>query len=104
MQNKVKEFNEKIMVAHEETMPVSARLLDIESEIGELAKEYLKATNYGTTNFGLSLDFEEEFGDVLYALLSLANETGIDCEKSLNVVLNKLESRLKKKNDIGSGR
>ena len=49
MQEKVKEFNEQI--SHREAMPPEARLLDINSELGELAKEYLKATNYGTKDF-----------------------------------------------------
>ena len=50
MQNKVKEFNE-IRICHKESMPIYARLLDIESELGELSKEYLKGSSYGTKIF-----------------------------------------------------
>ena len=77
MQEKVKNFNDNLSI-HKTPMPVSARLLDISSELGELNKEFLKATKYGTQNFEVTEDFILEYGDVLYALLSLANETNID--------------------------
>ena len=103
MQNKVKIFN-KNRTCHKEPMSVSARILDIESEIGELSKEYLKSTNYGSKEFTMTADFKEEFGDVLYAILSLADETGINGEECLDIALNKLKLRMKQKNTMGSGR
>ena len=103
MEKKVKEFNEYIKEKRWE-MPVHARLLDIESEIGELAKEYLKSSSYGTTDFALSDDFKEEFGDVLYALISLAGELNISCEECVDIALNKLKMRMQEKNNLGSGR
>ena len=39
--------------AHKKPMPVYARILDIQSELGELAKEYLKHSRYGTVDFDL---------------------------------------------------
>ena len=90
MQQKVKNFNEA-MPCHTKPMPASARLLDIASEIGELSKEVLKASRYGTEDFKVTEDFEMEFGDVLYSLLSLANETGIDSEKALDKILTKYQ-------------
>ena len=92
MQNKVKVFNDN-RICHKKPMPVYARLCDISSEMGELMKEYLKASYYGTSEFVLTPDFEEEFGDVLYALLSLANETNINSEECLDIVLNKMQER-----------
>ena len=62
MQNLVKDFNDK-KSCHKDPMPVYARLMDIESEIGELEKEYLKSSNYGTKDFEVTDDFKEEFGD-----------------------------------------
>lgn len=103
MQYKVKVFNDN-RTCHKKPMPVYARLCDISSEMGELIKEYLKASHYGTSEFVLTPDFEEEFGDVLYALLSLANETNINCEKSLDIVLKKLQDRMNKNSTMGSGR
>jgi hypothetical protein len=43
MQNKVSEFNSK-RNCHLKPMPVAGRILDIESELGELGKEYLKCS------------------------------------------------------------
>ena len=85
-------------------MPVSERVLDIQSELGELAKEVLKATNYGTTEFNPTEEFELEFGDVLYSLLSLGTECGLDAEKALNAVLEKYKKRITEKKSMGSGK
>ena len=101
MQNKVKDFNAK-KDCHLKPMPPYARLLDIESEIGELAKEYLKGSKYGTKEFELKDDFLLEFGDVLYSLLSLANELEIDAEKALNLVIEKYKLRIESNGDMGS--
>ena len=101
MQNKVKNFNK---IKTFEPMPAFARLLDIQSELGELAKEYLKSSNYGAGKFKLSDDFKEEFGDVLYSLLSLADELEFNSEECLDFVLTKMKSRMEKNGNLGSGR
>ena len=101
MQNLVKEFNETKM-CHRKKMPESARMLDVQSELGELSKEILKSTNYGTADFSVTEDFEMEFGDVLYSLFSLACETGIDSKSCLEKVLKKYSDRIDKKNSMGS--
>lgn len=102
MQQKVKNFNQK-RDSYATPMPVSARLCDIQSEMGELAKEYLKATDYGTKEFTLTQDFELEFGDVLYSLLSLANETSVDANACLDKILDKYQKRIDKNKTLGSG-
>lgn len=101
MQDKVKKFNQNKGV-HEKPMPVNARLLDISSELGELNKEYLKSSSYGTKKFLMSENFKMEFGDVLYSLLSLANETNIDANECLDMALNKYNDRIKNKKSMGS--
>lgn len=103
MQKKVLEFNES-MPCHKKPMPVSARVLDIQSEVGELAKEVLKNSKYGTAEFKKDENFEMEMGDILYSLLSLANETKIDIEIALEKVLDKYKKRIENKKDMGSGR
>lgn len=50
MQNKVKIFN-KNRTCHKKQMPTFARILNIQSEMGELAKSYLKNSKYGTKDF-----------------------------------------------------
>ncbi len=99
MQQKVKNFNES---NKREPLSVYARLLDIASELGELAKEYLKSSDYGKAEFELDDEFKLEFGDVLYCLMSLANEVGIDAEEQLDKVLAKYQARIDKKNSMGS--
>lgn len=101
MQQKVKDFNDK-KDYHKKPMPIYARLLDTQSEMGELAKEFLKNTNYGTKQFELSQDFLMEYGDVLYCVLSLANELNIDANKCLEMAICKYQKRLDKKQNIGS--
>lgn len=62
----------------------------------------LKASKYSTLPFVKNEEFENEFGDVLYNLLSLANETNIDVDKVLNKAIEKYEKRLLAKNNMGS--
>ena len=79
-------------------------MLDIQSELGELSKEYLKSTDYDTKKFALTKDFKMEFGDVIYSMLSLANEVGLSSQECLDMVLEKYQSRIDKNNSFGSGR
>ena len=101
MQEKVKEFN-KAKNVHINPMPTHARLLDIQSELGELAKEYLKHSSYGTSEFELNDDFILEYGDVLYSFLSLADELNIDSKFALDKVINKYKARIEKHGSMGS--
>ncbi len=101
MQKKVKEFNEAL-TCHKKRMPESARLLSVVSECGELAKTLLKNSRYGTQDLVITDDFKMEFGDILYNLLSLANEIGIDADVCLNMALEKYKARQQIKNDLSS--
>ncbi len=101
MQQKVKKFNDNKKV-HTVPVPVYARLLNIQSEVGELTKEYLKNLKYGTKPFQLKDEFKLEFGDVLYCLFSLANELEIDSKECLNQALKKYQARIDKKQTMGS--
>ena len=102
MQKRVNDFNLS-KGCHTKQMPVYARIMDIQSELGELAKEYLKQSKYGTQEFELTNEFKMEYGDVLYSLLSLANELNIDAKQSVDFVLEKYSNRIKKNNNMGSG-
>jgi len=83
---------------------IAARTLDLVSEIGEIAKEVLKGSNYGEIEFKKTEDWENEIGDVLFSLICLANQTGVNLENSLNTALEKYEKRFESKGDVGSGR
>jgi NTP pyrophosphatase (non-canonical NTP hydrolase) len=83
---------------------VHARLLDLVSEVGELSKEVLKATNYGHTSFRPPDGWTGELGDVCFSLICLANSTGVDLEAALDEALHKYRQRLALGDDPRSGR
>jgi NTP pyrophosphatase (non-canonical NTP hydrolase) len=90
MQEKVARFE----LAHQSSAPAPARLLDLASEVGELAKEMLKSTAYGRLVFETSSDWESEMGDVLYSLVALANVTEVDLDHALDGALEKYAKRI----------
>jgi NTP pyrophosphatase (non-canonical NTP hydrolase) len=83
--------------------PVHARVLDLVSEVGELAKEILKVTSYGRDSFRPTEQWSGELADILFSLTCVANSTGVDLETALNEALDKYEGRLAQKGDAGSG-
>ncbi len=72
------------------------RMLDVLSELGEVAKEILKATNYGANEFEWRDEIKSELGDLFFSLLTLANELDVPLDEALDEVLQKYERRLKK--------
>lgn len=84
--------------------PVQSRLLDLVSEVGELSKEVLKATNYGHEPFVPRREWADEVGDVLFSLICLSNSTEVNLEEALQGALDKYRQRLGFRGDAGSGR
>lgn len=78
------------------------RLLDVVSELGELAKEALEASRYGRRKFKPTPAWRDEFGDVAFALLCLANSTGVDFEAAVQAALKKYARRLRRRGAAGS--
>jgi NTP pyrophosphatase (non-canonical NTP hydrolase) len=64
-------------------MPVEHSTIDLAAEVGELGKEILLSTDYGTKPFAATANLEAEFGDVFYALIGLANELQVDLDQAL---------------------
>ena len=100
-QAKVIAFTDRYAAQMAKTAPYAA--LDLASEVGELAKLVLSATNYGRQPDRLELvnldpavrdRFADEIGDVLYSLLDLANLVGVDASQALAGALAKYEARL----------
>ena len=79
-----------------------ARIADIQSELGELSKELLKATAYGEKDLTLNDDIKMEFGDTLFAILALAKELNINPDKCLDEALAKYRRRLALTGNIGN--
>jgi|SRR5581483_1012909 NTP pyrophosphatase (non-canonical NTP hydrolase) len=80
--------------AHQLEHDPATRLLDLVSETGEVAKEMLKATQYGAQAFSSADAWRDEMGDVFFALVCLANETGVNLETALQLAIAKYEHRL----------
>ncbi|MBN2324036.1 MAG: nucleotide pyrophosphohydrolase [Spirochaetes bacterium] len=95
----VADFNDK----HGLRMDARVCLLDLISETGELAKEFLTLTGYGKAGFIKGNGWTKELGDLSYSLLSLAHETGTDLDNALQRALSKYEKRIKKGQNPGSG-
>ena len=73
---------------------VESRLLDLVSEVGELAKDALAGTVYGAQQFTPGEAWFDEIGDVCFSLLCLADITGVDLDDALVSALDKYRSRL----------
>ncbi len=97
IQDKVREFVRK----HDLDTSSEVRMLDLASEVGELAKELLKTTNYGKSEDKAKLS-ADELGDVLFSLICLANTQEIDLGEALEKTLSKYEKRIKHKNNPSS--
>ena len=94
LQQKVQQFNQKNMML----APIEHRVLDTVSELGEVAKEILKMTDYGKKSLVYNSDIKGELGDVFYSLIGIANHFDINLEEALNQTLKKYNSRLEKGN------
>jgi NTP pyrophosphatase (non-canonical NTP hydrolase) len=79
-----------------------ARALDVAAEVGELAKEALEATRYGSVPFVPSQGWSNEMGDVLFALLALADVTHVDLDQALRATLDKLADRNERSGTLSS--
>ena len=86
---------------HDLDCPLPHRVLDLESEVGELAKEVLVSTEYGTNPDDASIAVDE-VGDALFALLALADAADIDAGEALGVAVEKYEGRLDESGGAGS--
>lgn len=99
-QQKVADFVD----AHDLRTGAEQRLLDLVSELGELAKEALKTTAYGRRPFIPDEKWDDELADVFFSLVCLANSTAVDLEKSLDGALAKYGERLRSRGEASSGR
>lgn len=96
-QRRVAEF----VASHDLGADPAHRVIDLVSEVGEVAKEVNVSTDYGASN-----DVEiaaDELGDTLFALLALAEAVDVDAGEALEMAIAKYEARLEASGDAGSG-
>lgn len=78
------------------------RFIDLTSEIGELGKEILKGSDYGRKEYKNTVELDSEMGDVLFSLICIANELGVNLENAVLKVMDKYRKRFEQKGRIGS--
>ncbi|MFC7186750.1 MazG-like family protein [Halorubrum yunnanense] len=79
------------------------RVLDVESELGEVAKEVATSTDYGSDPAAAAVA-TDEVGDALFALLALAETADVDAGDALDESLAKYEARIESSGDARSDR
>lgn len=80
------------------------RLLDVQSELGEVSKAVLKATDYGREPLHATDTVREELGDLVFSVLQLANTLNVDLEEELRAAMKKYQRRIDATGQAGSGR
>lgn len=98
LQTKVRSF----VAEHRLGASVEVRLLDVMSELGEVAKEVLRSSEYGKRAFTPSASLHDELGDVLFSLLCIANDAGVDVQHAVEAALTKYERRIRTSGTAGS--
>ncbi|WP_128477081.1 MazG-like family protein [Halorussus pelagicus] len=97
-QRKVAEF----LAEHEMDADPAYRILDLASEVGELAKDANESTDYGASPEQVDVN-ADELGDALFSLLAVAESLDADAEAALDEALAKYEQRIEATGDPGSG-
>lgn len=82
----------------------SVYALDAVSELGEVVKELLLATDYGRRAAQFDENIAAELGDLLYSLCLLATAVHVDLDAALSVTLEKYARRFHENGHSGSGR
>jgi NTP pyrophosphatase (non-canonical NTP hydrolase) len=96
-QREVAEF----VAAHDLEADPAHRVLDLVSEVGEVAKEINLSTEYGTSD-GAEIA-TDELGDTMFALLALCEALDVDATAALRSAIAKYDARLDDTGDAGSG-
>ena len=78
------------------------RILDLESEVGEIAKDAAESTGYGDAPADVDVA-NTEVGDALFALLALAESLDVDAGAALDEALAKYRDRLDETGSAASG-
>ncbi|WP_255149815.1 MazG-like family protein [Halorarius halobius] len=86
---------------HELDCHPAYRLLDLAAEVGELAADANRTTEYGVEPDALAVE-RDEVGDTLFAVLALADALDIDADAALEESLDKYESRIDSTGSAGS--
>lgn len=96
-QDRVRAFQDE----HDVVGEPEYQLLDLASEVGELASDACAATDYGTGDGEVDVK-RDELGDALFSLLAFANSLDVDADAALDEALAKYEHRIETTGDPSS--
>jgi hypothetical protein len=65
-------------------------LLDLQGRLGALAAEILHATENGRRPYRPTSNWEPALGELAFALLNLADQTGVDLDRAVRVAVDRL--------------
>ena len=65
-------------------------LLDLQARVGALADEVIRATERGRRPFRPTHEWEGALGDVAFALITLADQTGVDTGRAVQVAADRM--------------
>lgn len=65
-------------------------LLDLQARLGALTDELVRATEHGRRPFRPTRDWETLLGDVVFAALVLADQTGVDGDRATRVAADRV--------------
>jgi NTP pyrophosphatase (non-canonical NTP hydrolase) len=82
--------------------PPAYRLLDLVSELGEVAKDAAESTDYGDSPADIDIS-SDEIGDLLFSLLALAESVDVDADAALDSALAKYDERIDRSGSASSG-
>lgn len=96
-QERVKEF----MDEHEMDGTAAFAVIDLMAEAGEIAADAAKSADYGLSEEEMKVK-QDEFGDILFSLMVLANRMNVDLEEAFEEAIEKYEDRIEETGDAGS--
>lgn len=65
-------------------------LLDLQARMGALADEVVRATEHGRRPFRPTRDWEALLGDLAFALVALADQTGVDTDRAVRIAADRM--------------
>ena len=65
-------------------------VLDLQVRVGALADEVVRATERGRRPFRPTRDWEVLLGDVAFALITVADQTGVDAGRAVQVAADRM--------------
>jgi len=70
--------------------PPATLLLVLQARVGALADELIRATDHGRRPFRPAREWEGMLGDVAFAMVTLADQTGVDADRAVRVAADRM--------------